>query len=169
MVRRAQAGFTYIGILVAIVISSLLLTQAARVWSVTEQRERETQLLFAGDSIRMAISGYFAGAHQYPHSLEELLGDPDSQVPRRFLRRLYADPITNSTDWELIHAADGVGIIGVASRSKAVPIKHKGFSLADSAFEDTECYCDWQFIYSPGGIGPHGIGRPVTPAAVSTQ
>jgi type II secretory pathway pseudopilin PulG len=142
----------------------LLLTQAARVWSVTQQRERETQLLFAGDAFRMAVSGYFAGAHQYPHSLQDLLGDPDSPIARRFLRRLYPDPMTNSTDWELIYAADGAGIIGVASRSKAVPIKRKGFSLADSAFEDTECYCDWRFVYSP-----RGIGRPIKPAALSTQ
>jgi len=55
-----QAGFTYIGLLIAVVIMGLMLTVAGRVWSVTEQRERETQLLFAGDAIRMAIAGYFA-------------------------------------------------------------------------------------------------------------
>ncbi len=169
------------GLLVAVVVLGLLLSSAASVWSVTEQRERETQLLFVGDAFRMAISGYYAGAHQYPGSLGELLGDADSPVPRRFLRRLYFDPMTGAADWTLIHAPDGVGIIGVASSSRRVPIKRKGFSLVDAAFEDADCYCSWEFVYSPRGFfkrpPPGSVSFPPTPAqptdtaaqALSTQ
>src|SRR6267154_2069108 len=65
-----QRGFTYIGLLVVIVIMGLGLTVVGRVWSTTEQRERETQLLFVGHAYRLAIASYFATGHQYPHTLQ---------------------------------------------------------------------------------------------------
>ena len=49
--RRAlgtQSGYTFIGLLVSVVILGLMLTIVARVWSTTEQREREAQLLWIG-------------------------------------------------------------------------------------------------------------------------
>jgi type II secretory pathway pseudopilin PulG len=148
--RRAfQGGFTYIGLLIAVVIMGLLLTIVSRIWTVTAQRERETELLFAGDAIRMAIAGYFASGHQYPLSLQLLLADDRSPVPKRFLRRLYPDPMTGRPDWTLIYAPDGVGIMGVASSSTRVPIKRRNFPLMDAAFEDSDCYCAWQFVYVP--------------------
>ena len=59
-----QRGFTYVGLLFAVVIMGLMLTVVSRVWSTTEQRERETQLLFVGHAYRMAIASYFATGHQ---------------------------------------------------------------------------------------------------------
>lgn len=144
-----QSGFTYIGILFAVVIMGLVLTVAARVWTVTEQRERETQLLFVGDEFRRAIAAYYVSGHQYPLSLQLLLADDRSPVPKRYLRRMYADPMTGAADWTLIYATDGVGIMGVASRSKLAPLKRAGFTLADAAFQDTDCYCSWRFSYAP--------------------
>ena len=144
-----QSGFTYIGILFAVVIMGLLLTVAARVWIVTEQRERETQLLFVGDEFRRAIAAYYVSGHQYPLSLQLLLADDRSPVPKRYLRRMYADPMTGAADWTLIYATDGVGIMGVASQSKLTPLKRAGFTLADAAFQDTDCYCSWRFSYAP--------------------
>ena len=146
-VRAAyQLGFTYLGLLVAVVVLGLMLTLASRVWSVTEQRERERQLLFVGGEIRTAIGRYFAAHRHFPQSLEELLGDSASAAPRRYLRRLYYDPMTNSTDWNLVPAPGG-GIMGVASKSKLTPIKRTGFSAEDAFFEANDCYCTWQFVY----------------------
>jgi type II secretory pathway pseudopilin PulG len=162
--RTLQSGFTYIGILVTVVIVGLMLTVVGRIWSVSEQRERETQLLFVGDEFRMAISRYFASGHQYPLSLELLLADDRSPVPKRYLRRLYVDPMTGNADWTLIYASDGVGIMGVASTSKLTPIKRKGFSDVDAAFEDSDCYCSWRFVYIPRTY----YSRPATPAAAPT-
>jgi type II secretory pathway pseudopilin PulG len=146
--RPLQAGFTYIGLLVTVVILGLMLTAASRVWSVSEQRERETQLLFAGDEIRMAIAAYFASGHQYPLSLQDLLTDSRSPTPRRYLRRLYRDPMTGEADWTLLPAPGG-GIMGVASRSTLTPIKRAGFSQIDISFANTDCYCSWQFVFEP--------------------
>lgn len=146
-----QAGFTYLGLLVAIVVMGLFLTVAARFWSTTEQRERETQLLFAGHAYRSAIGSYVAHLGHYPLALGDLLGSPDSAVPQRFLRRLYPDPISGTTDWSLIMLPGGNGIMGVASSSAAVPIKHANFDPLDSAFAEATSYGDWQFVYVQRG------------------
>ena len=151
--RHRAAGFTYIGMLVAVVIIGLLLTMAARVWATTERREREAQLIWVGDQYRMAIAAYFAFGHRYPATLEALLADDRSPVPKRYLRRLYPDPITGQTDWTLIYTPDGASIMGVASNSQLAPIKRKGFSLIDESFEDADCYCAWKFIYTPRRSG----------------
>lgn len=148
VLRSFQAGFTYIGLLVTVVILGLMLTAVSKVCSVTEQRERETQLLFVGDEIRMGIAGYYASGHHYPQSLQDLLGDPSSSIPRRYLRRLYRDPMTGYADWTLV-AAPGGGIMGVASSSKLTPIKRTGFTQIDVSFTNTDCYCYWQFVYEP--------------------
>jgi len=39
--------------------------------------------------------------------------------------------------------------MGVASSSQANTIKRANFDLDDAIFKDTDCYCDWQFIYEP--------------------
>ena len=142
------AGFTYLGLLFAIAILGITLATVGVVWSTQIRREKEVQLLFAGDQIRMAIGHYRASGGQYPQALTDLLDDKRSAVPQRFLRRIFLDPMTNSADWQLELAPEG-GIMGVASRSSGTPIKVAGFSAADASFEKAECYCDWKFIYSP--------------------
>ena len=146
---HVQAGFTYIGLLVAVVMLGLMLTVAGRVWSTTEQRERETQLLFVGDEIRNAIGAYYTHRHQYPQSLQDLVDDKRSPEPWRFLRRLYVDPMTGASDWTLILAPGNAGIMGVASKSTLSPIKRTGFAPVDASFKNSECYCFWQFVYQP--------------------
>jgi type II secretory pathway pseudopilin PulG len=143
-----QAGFTYIGLLVAVVLMGLMLTLLSRVWSTTEQRQRETQLLFVGHEFRNALAGYFAHGHRYPQTLQDLLGDSGSALPQRYLRRLYLDPMTGSADWELIPAPGG-GIMGVASKSTRAPIKVANFEPLETSFADAECYCAWKFVYVP--------------------
>ena len=130
-----QRGFTYIGLLMAVVIMGLVLTLVGRVWSTTEQRERETQLLWVGHAYRLAIASYFASGHRFPARLEDLLQDDRTPVPKRHLRRLYADPMTGKADWSLVLTPDGQGIMGVASSSKIAPIKRRGFDFRDQAFK----------------------------------
>jgi type II secretory pathway pseudopilin PulG len=155
-----QSGFTYLGLLFAIVLMGLMLTIAARVWTTTEQRERETQLLFIGHQFRMAISAYYANGHQYPRALSELLADNRFPVPKRYLRRLYPDPMTGRADWTIVFAADGVGIQGVASSSQLRPIKRAGFQLIDVMFKEQDCYCNWRFTYAPERYSYKGAPPP---------
>jgi type II secretory pathway pseudopilin PulG len=144
---RKQRGFTFIGLLAAVVIMGLMLTVASRVWTTTERRERETQLLWVGDEFRMAIASYYASGHRYPGALEDLLKDERFPIPKRHLRRLYPDPMTGHADWTLVLTPDGQGITGVASISGGTPLKRAGFDLIDESFKDADCYCAWQFVY----------------------
>ena len=142
-----QRGFTFIGLLVAVVVMGLMLTMVARVWSTTAQREREKQLLFVGHAYRAAIASYYAYGHKFPSSLDELLKDERFPLPKRHLRRLYPDPVTGQTDWTLVLTSDGQGIMGVVSSSKVTPIKRAGFPFQDESFKGADCYCGWQFVY----------------------
>jgi type II secretory pathway pseudopilin PulG len=161
--RRAQRGFTYIGLLLAVVVMGLMLTMAGRIWSTTAQREREKQLLFVGHAYRAAIASYYAYGHRFPSSLDELLTDERFPLPKHHLRRLYSDPMTGQTDWTLVLTSDGQGIMGVASSSKVTPIKRAGFPLEDQAFKGADCYCGWQFVYYA-----NRFNRPTTQTGTGT-
>ena len=150
----------YLIALVFIAITTLALGSAAQVWQVTQQREREQQLLFVGSQFRDAIGAYFestpGGAKRYPPQFDDLLKDPRYLSTRRYLRRVYTDPITGKADWGLVRAPDG-GIAGVYSLSEKRPLKTSGFDANDAAFEDKTSYVEWKFVYSPAG--PAGPAR----------
>jgi type II secretory pathway pseudopilin PulG len=163
-----QRGFTYLGLLFAVMVIGLMLTVAARVYRTTVQREREAQLLWVGHAYRMAISAYFAAGHHYPATLHDLLIDDRYPVPKHYLRQLYPDPMTGHADWTLILTPDQSGIQGVASTSQATPIKRDRFDLIDSTFKDSDCYCQWKFVFSPYRWMP-GVGMSTPPVGAPPQ
>ena len=144
--RRAEGGFTYLGLLALVVLIGLMLSAAGEVVATAARREREAQLLWVGHQYRAAIGRYWGQKRSYPRSLKELLGDPDSPVKVRYLRSLYPDPMTNGADWVLVEAPGG-GIRGVASSSKRAPMKTANFEDVDWSFADAASYRDWQFVY----------------------
>jgi type II secretory pathway pseudopilin PulG len=156
MTRRTAAGFTYIGLLIAVALLGIALAAAGTVWRTEAQRERERELLFIGHEFRAAIASYYRAGptRQYPQSLDDLLEDRRSPEPMRHLRRLYADPMTGTAEWTLI-AAPSLGVTGIASSSRGEPIKKDGFTGADESFKDKTCYCEWQFVYRPGNPRKH--------------
>ena len=161
-----QRGFTYLGLLFAVMVIGLMLTVASRVWRTTVQRERETELLWVGHAYRMAISAYFASGHRYPATLHDLVIDERFPVPNHYLRQLYPDPMTGHADWTLIMTPDQTGIQGVVSSSQATPIKRDGFLLVDASFKDKDCYCQWKFIYVANRwIGAGVPAAPVDPVS----
>ena len=101
-VRSKAAGFTYIGLLVAIVIIGAALAAVGQVWSTEAKREREAELLYRGNTIRKAIGSYVFGAGgsgQYPRELQDMVQDERSPQAIRYLRRVYEDPMTGQADW----------------------------------------------------------------------
>jgi type II secretory pathway pseudopilin PulG len=147
---RAQRGFTYLGLLLAVALLGSGLAATGSLWSVHAQREREAELLFAGDQIRQAVKRYYEDVplgqrHRFPQRLDDLLLDRRWPTVRRHLRRIYLDPVTGA-DWVLVPAPGG-GILGVHSRSTAIPLKRQGFGRLDEAFEDAATLADWRFVY----------------------
>jgi type II secretory pathway pseudopilin PulG len=145
---RSSAGFTYIGLLLAVVLMGVALSAVGTVWHTMAQREREKELLFVGHEFQAAIGAYYQAGRQFPQDLNDLVEDKRWPEPRHFLRRLYADPMTRQHDWIEIRT-DSLGITGVASSSSGVPLKKSGFLRKDEAFADAETYQDWKFVYNP--------------------
>ena len=100
--RAVSAGYAMVGLLVAIGVMGVLMTLVLPYWRVFAKREKEAELIFRGEQYIRAIELYqrqFPGA--YPNNLGAL-------VEQRFLRRLYADPITGGTFEVLTQATVGL-------------------------------------------------------------
>ena len=145
--KRSSDGFTYIGLLLAIAILGFFAAGVSEVWHTALKREREAELLFAGDQIRRALTRYAIsapGGERYPRRLEDLLRDPRYPLPRRYLRQVYRDPMTADGEWALVKTGDF--ITGVHSLSEDEPLKSANFGFADRGFEDKKKYSEWIFM-----------------------
>jgi type II secretory pathway pseudopilin PulG len=162
---HGTAGFTYIGLLVLIAVTGLGLALAAELWQTAQKRAKEEELLFVGDQFRRAIGAYRATTAHYPDRLEDLIKDPGFPGVRRYLRRIYRDPVTGRAEWGLLKA-DGTAIAGVYSLSEAMPLKQGGFSLADRDFEGKQKYSEWVFIAKIAAAPPAG-GAPQTQGTIT--
>ena len=165
--RRHSAGFTYLGLLLLIAMMGIALTVVVQVWQTVQKRDKEDELLFVGDQMRRALGLYAAsspGGQRYPNSLEDLLKDPRYPSVRRYLRKIYLDPITGRAEWGLVKAGDA--ITGVYSLSEEEPLKKTEFKLVDRAFDGKTKYSEWVFVpissLRPGLIPPGGTPK-VTP------
>jgi hypothetical protein len=77
-----------------------------------------------------------------------MLKDPRYPNTRRYLRKIYIDPITGANDWGLLKNPNG-SIYGVYSLSEDATIKRDNFDLADDSFKGKSNYSEWKFIYTP--------------------
>ncbi len=149
--KRRDAGFTYLTVLLAIVVMGVMLGTTTEVWHTAMQREKERELLFAGNQFRTAIGLYYLSHKRFPRNLEDLLKDPQFASTKRYLRRIVRDPMTGGTDWALVRSTDG-GIMGVHSLSEMPPLKVAGFKAAGNKFDGAVKYSDWVFAYIPRQI-----------------
>ena len=172
--RRAR-GFTYIALLIAIAMAGAVLAAVGTLWSTESRREREVELLFAGDQFRQAIGAYYSQApagqpHKFPTKLDDLLNDKRWPTTHRHLRKIFVDPITGTRDWVLIRAADQT-IIGVHSASEETPIKQANFPEEYTRFAAAKSYRDWQFVWTQTAAptaGRNTIGAPANPSSPVT-
>lgn len=159
----AAAGFTYIALLIFVAIMGAFLAAAGEIWHMALQREKEQELLFVGDQFRHAINQYArhtpAGSGRYPASLDDLLKDPRYPNTQRYLRKVYNDPISGSSEWGLIKGPNGE-ILGIHSLSEEAPVKTRNFNLADASFEDKTKYSDWVFMSTPVRFGARPVKKP---------
>jgi len=149
VVRRVQAGFTYLGLMLIVAAMGAALAATAQVWATVVQREKELELLFIGDQFRRALSAYSGGARnaneRTPRTLNDLLKDPRHPDNRRYLRQIYIDPMTGKREWGLQKDTKG-GIVGIFSLSEAKPLKVASFAKRDRDFEGKTKYAQWIFL-----------------------
>ena len=149
---RPQAGYTYLVLLLVVALMGAALGATGVLWHTAQTRDKEIELLYIGNEYRRAIQLYHANTpgpvKQYPREFEQLLKDPRLPVVRRYLRKLYRDPITGKREWGVIKAPDG-GIAGVHSLSESAPYKTANFKKTDAEFEGKTKYSEWRFAYLP--------------------
>jgi type II secretory pathway pseudopilin PulG len=166
--RASMRGFTYLGLLFAIVLLGVVLAATGIVWHTQNRREMEQELLFAGEQYMKAIAGYRAvlvnGQGMLPKSLDELLEDKRFPMPVRHLRRHYRDPVANSPEWGLIRS--GEGIAGVFSPSREMPLKTANFGTCCAGFGGARSYADWKFTVDASAPPVQQAGA--APAAPTT-
>lgn len=172
--NRGERGFTYIGLLLAVALFGVALAAVGQVWHTTLQREKERELLFIGDEFRRAIAQYYddtpgKGAKEFPRALEDLLVDRRYPVVRRYLRKIYADPLSGKPEWGLVKGP-GDTIMGVYSLSRQAPRKQRNFPEEYVGFEGAKTHSDWRFVHAapsaPSAPAPVAQGRPAPAAAV---
>ncbi|AXS80138.1 type II secretion system protein [Dechloromonas sp. HYN0024] len=157
--KGRQGGFSYLFTLFMVALGGIMLVASTQTAWMESKRDKEAELLFAGNEIRNAIEAYakatpplqanpgatgtVGGGGQYPIQLEDLLADHRHTPPLRHLRRIYIDPMTGSKEWELIQ--EGGRIIGVYSRSLEKPLKTAKFGKGYESFAKANSYADWKF------------------------
>lgn len=153
--RCREGGFAYVWALLLVSLFAAMVALAQRVESSLLVREKELDLLHIGEEFRRAIREYHDNHPQlperYPRSLEELTDPKGMLVPRRYLRRIYRDPMTGTTQWGLVKTPTG-GITGVYSLSDSAPRKTHGFEKDLEHFSRARSYRDWVFSYDPAGL-----------------
>lgn len=159
-VQRDQGGYTMVALLGILVLMGIWLTQVVQVHATEVRRADERELLRVGLAYRNALRRYAeaqpAGAPRAPARLSDLLQDPGVPMPRRFLRKLYPDPVARSPNWGLIYNPQG-RIIGVFSQAPGEPLKQDGFDNDFAGFSGQRSYQGWRFVYNPDtGLGRGG-------------
>jgi type II secretory pathway pseudopilin PulG len=153
MSRRAQKGFTYLGLLIFIAILGLISGATLHLGAMMQRREAEQDLLERGLIMSRALESYARNAggsrSTAPASIDELLHDP--RFPKstvRHLRRIEIDPITGRPEWGLVRGPDGKSIIAIHSLSEEHPLKIGDFPKPFEDFEGKGSYREW--VFTPG-------------------
>jgi type II secretory pathway pseudopilin PulG len=117
-IRKANAGFTYVWVLLAVALTSALLAAAVQSASQRTMRERQLEHAWILEQYRIAMLSYQQlGTASNPaplESLERLVRDERGGVVRRHLRQLYPNPMTGQVDWSIQYGPAGEPI-GVAA------------------------------------------------------
>ena len=100
---------TYVGMLLAITLIGIATTALTPMWNTMVRRDKEAELLFGLGEYRRAIARYRQDRGRYPARLEDLLEDKTQRQVRRYLRRIYRDPMTGKADWKLDFIVDKAG------------------------------------------------------------
>jgi type II secretory pathway pseudopilin PulG len=154
--RRREAGFTYLGLIVFVTVIGMVGAATLKVGALLQRAEAEYELLEIGAEFSAALRSYAAatpkGQPNHPTALQDLLRDPRFPNPRRHLRRIFVDPITGKAEWGIIAAGEGAAILGVYSLAQAQPLKIAGFDARFVNFENKKHLSDWKFTANGQGV-----------------
>lgn len=146
--KRRQHGFTYLMLLAVIAIVGAGVASTAPLLAGEAQRDQEKLLLRVGEEYARAILSYYESSpgtlRKYPPDLKSLLQDRRYMVPKRHLRKLYADPLLPTRPWGLILAEDG-GVRGVYSLDERRPWHTAALQTEVLDLPAARAYAQWRF------------------------
>ena len=155
-----DSGFTIIVVLVAVAVTSILLSTAVTAWVHVMRRADETELIWRGQQYAKAIECYVGLRAVPPTELEQL-------VEAKCIRQLYAQPLSDDGSWRLVRArAPGVvptagsegesegGLLrrNLRSSEPIVGVAPGITGTAIVAYDDSYDYEEWEFVL--GGDEP---------------
>ena len=164
-VSGKPAGFTYIGVLIAVALLGAALATVGSVWHTLAQREREQELLFIGNQFCVALNRYYQSHQRYPRQLDELVEDREQAVVQRHLRKLFIDPMTGQAEWGTVTLPDGQ-VVGVHSLSAQRPMKTAGFRRGVKILDGEEGYAAWVFMADGKTATQRAAAAALSPAEV---
>jgi type II secretory pathway pseudopilin PulG len=143
-------GVALLLLLVAVALISVGLMVVGPTWAAAHQRDREQELKTIGRLYAQALQAYKDSspgtAKTYPQTLEQLLEDTRYVGTKRYLRKLYPDPMAPGKPWTPIRADDG-RIIGVRSTSELAPMSDaQPTDAIRAARAPVRSYADWHFL-----------------------
>lgn len=148
--KKYQKGFTYLGLMVLLVIIMIVATTSIQLGKIEQQRLAEEELLHIGREFQLALLSYAnstpVGQNQRPKTLQELVKDSRFPNTQRHLRKIYHDPITGKAEWGIMLSSDQQRIIGIFSLSDKKPIKIRNFDSYFLGFDEKNSYQDWVFV-----------------------
>lgn len=170
--RRAPArGFTYLSLIVLLMIMGLVAAAALKMGTLMQRAAAEEELLDIGAQFSEALRSYAAatpeGQMKQPRTLQDLLKDPRFPNPRRHLRKIFVDPVTGKAEWGIVWLGDKVGVLGVYSLSNRRPLKVANFDIRFQNLENKERISDWKFMIAGGDGVPPVVTPPNSPVATS--
>lgn len=171
---RAQAGFTYVGLVVFVAILGLVGAATVKVDGLLRRAAAERELLEIGAAFSEALRSYAAatprGFPTAPPTLQHLLRDPRFPGVRRHLRKIFVDPVTGKDEWGVLYQGDKTGVLAVYSLSQAQPLKVANFDARFLNFENKEHLSEWKFTAQGQGVSAAPGSRPsgLPPAVPAT-
>ncbi len=97
---RRDAGFTLVGVVVAIAILTILIAAVGPSIATIVQRDKEVELVFRGKQYARAILAFQRRFGRYPMDLTEL-----AEIKPRSIRQLWKEPMCNCDEgWQVIIA-----------------------------------------------------------------
>ena len=99
-------GYAMAGLLVMLGVMGILSSMLLPVWNQAAKREREAELVFRGEQYARAVELYqrrYVGANP-----------PDfaTMVEQRFLRKMYADPMTENGEFQVVYFSQMADVLG---------------------------------------------------------
>lgn len=147
-----QAGFTYVGLLIAVASIAVGAMKVLQNGERLQQREKEAELIAIGLEFRAALKSYAEatpfGQPDAPKALNELLRDPRYPGTKRHLRRIYPDPLNGGNIWGIVRSPDG-RILGIHSLNNSPTLRRSGFPAGLEAFAQARCHDEWVFALQP--------------------